>query len=177
MIMKNLYFKNNFRLCFLLVAFMIVSATGAYGQVVKSFTQRTSSYTPTKKIYNVKGDFTMLGNTNLTLQNYSNTTLNNNNTMVYVDVDGNSILAPDGKPTFNSSSADLTLSTENGVNPNCSNIVYAGLYWTGRANQSGTASNTFSVTKTYPSGTITVNENSNVSNGNSINNSSYSLNV
>ena len=76
-------------------------------QVYVPFTQRTSSYTPTKTVYNVKGDFTMIGNTNLTLQNYGATTNNNNNTMVYVDVDGNSITGLGGSPTFNSSSADL----------------------------------------------------------------------
>jgi hypothetical protein len=45
-----------------------------YAQTVTSpqvnFTQRTSTATPAKKIYNIKGDFTMLGNTNLTLATY-----------------------------------------------------------------------------------------------------------
>ncbi|RXR20241.1 hypothetical protein, partial [Flavobacterium stagni] len=138
--------KTKFLLLQLLFLFGMIGSLNA--QVYVPFTQRTSSYTPTKTVYNVKGDFTMIGNTNLTLQNYGATTLNNNNTMVYVDVDGNSITGLGGSPTFNSSSADLTLSTENGAIPSCSRIVFAGLYWTGRANQSGTASNTFSVTKT-----------------------------
>ena len=77
----------------------------------------------------------MLGNTNLTLVNYSNTA-NNNSDMRYVDVDTDT-------NTWNSSSANLTFSTENGAIPDCSNIIYAGLYWTGRAG----ASETFSVTK------------------------------
>ncbi len=138
--------KTKFLLLQLLFLFGMIGSLNA--QVYVPFTQRTSSYTPTKTVYNVKGDFTMIGNTNLTLQNYGATTNNNNNTMVYVDVDGNSITGLGGSPTFNSSSADLTLSTENGAIPSCSRIVFAGLYWTGRANQSGTASNTFSVTKT-----------------------------
>lgn len=149
--MKNQYsnHKTNKKIfLFLQLFFLLGIMFTANAQVMVPFTQRTSQYSPTKKIYNVKGDFTMLGNTNLTLQSYSNTTNNNNNTMVYVDVDGNSIAGLGGSPTFNSSAATLSLSTENGANPSCSRIVYAGLYWTGRADQSGTASNTFNVTKT-----------------------------
>ena len=143
---SNIMFnRKSFLLLQIIFLFGIVLSVNA--QVMVPFTQRTSQYTPTKKIYNVKGDFTMIGNTNLTLQNYDATTNNNSNTMVYVDVDGNSIAGLGGSPTFNSSSATLNLSTENGAVPSCSNIVYAGLYWTGRADQSGTASNTFSVTK------------------------------
>jgi hypothetical protein len=90
------------------------------------FQQRTSQNTPTKKIYNIKGDFTMIGNTNLTLYSYSNNG-NNSESMRYVDVDSD-------PSTFNSSSATLNFSTENDAKPQCSNIIYAGLYWTGRAN-------------------------------------------
>ncbi|UQD56262.1 LamG-like jellyroll fold domain-containing protein [Flavobacterium sp. K5-23] len=104
-----------------------------------SFTQRTSSATPTKTVYNVKGDFTLIGNTNLTLVNYSNTVNNEGNSMKYVDIDGNS-------STLNSSMATLELSNsgENGSIQNCSTIIFAGLYWTGKSND---ASETFSVTK------------------------------
>ena len=102
----------------------------ANAQVRVPFMQRTSSYTPTTKIYNIKGDFTMIGNTILTLENYGDLTLNNNNKMQYVDVD-------DDSKTFNSSSADLTLPTENDANSNCSTIIYAGLYWTGKSTADG----------------------------------------
>jgi len=74
----------------------------------------------------------MIGNTNLTLVNYTNNTNNSNNNMKMVDADGIS-------STINSSSATLTLSTENGAIPSCSNIIYAGLYWTGRTNSSTTS--------------------------------------
>ncbi|WP_198669837.1 DUF7507 domain-containing protein [Cognataquiflexum aquatile] len=47
--------------------------------------------------------------------------------MKYVDVDS------DGN-TLNSSSSTLVFSSENNADPNCSEIVYAGLYWSGRAN-------------------------------------------
>jgi hypothetical protein len=100
-------------------------------QVQVPFTQRTSQYTPTKKIYNIKGDFTMIGNTNLTLVNYGNDILNSNNDMKLVDTDGVA-------STTNSSSATLTFSNENGAVPSCTNIIYAGLYWTGRTSSAVT---------------------------------------
>ena len=111
----------------LLVAIIFMSVTNeSVSQVVVPFEQRTSIYSPDKKIYNIRGDFQMIGNTNMTLLNYSNIAPNSNNQMIYVDIDGN-------PTTVNSSSAVLELSTENGADPDCSNIIYAGLYWTGRA--------------------------------------------
>lgn len=109
----------------------------AQATVVKPFTQRAAAATPTQLNYRIKGDFTMIGNTNLTLKTYGNTTNNNTEPMIFVDVDGD-------PSTFNSSSATLQLSTENGAQPNCSRILYAGLYWTGRSNAS---QYTFNVTK------------------------------
>jgi hypothetical protein len=108
-------------------------------QVIEPFTQRSSQYTPGKYVYNVKGDFTLIGNTNLTLVNYGDNT-SNNNSMEYVDVDSDA-------STLNSSSSTLQFSTENGAIPECSNIVYAGLYWTGRAHNGGNSPLEFSVTK------------------------------
>lgn len=149
--MKHLYIKsstiNNFCKYFLQIFFLLGIIFAANAQLRVPFTQRTSQYTPTKKIYNVKGDFTMIGNTNLTLQNYGDQTENGFNTMKYVDVDASSLNGLNNKPTFNSSSSTLTFSTENGAVPSCSNIVYAGLYWTGRSSDSNPSNNTFSVTK------------------------------
>lgn len=99
-------------------------------QVVKPFTQRTSQYSPEQTIYHIQGDFALIGNTNMTLQNYSNTG-NNGNNMKYVDIDGDA-------STVNSSSAELRFSTEHGANPECTNIIYAGLYWTGIDNSVAT---------------------------------------
>ncbi|GAB1454297.1 hypothetical protein MASR2M47_43530 [Draconibacterium sp.] len=79
-----------------------------------------------------------MGNTNLTLQTYSDDEPNSNNNMVYVDVDGDA-------NTKNSSSATLQFSTENGAVPACSNIIYAGLYWTGRAHDGGESPLIFNV--------------------------------
>ncbi|RZJ33163.1 MAG: hypothetical protein EOO51_14780, partial [Flavobacterium sp.] len=140
--MRNFYSKLKIQLNLVLVlaAAMLANTSVVNAQVRVPFTQRTSQFTPTKKIYHVRGDFQMFGNTNLTLQNYSNTTANSNNQMIYVDVDGNS-------NTLNSSSATLQLSNENGAIPACSHIVYAGLYWTGRASDGPSSPNTFSVTK------------------------------
>ncbi|TYB70054.1 hypothetical protein ES676_13640, partial [Bizionia saleffrena] len=120
--MKN-FTLNNFRF---LIAFCIglFFVGNSFGQVRKNFTPRVSIYSLGKTIYNVRGDFTMIGNTNLTLSSYGDNT-GNNNIMKYVDVDNDN-------STDNSSSATLNLSDENGANPECSNIIYAGLYWTGR---------------------------------------------
>src|SRR5690606_28245108 len=97
----------------------------SFAQVRRDFTSRTSPFVPSSpSIYNVKGDFTMMGNTNLTLVNYGVNTHNGNTDMKYVDVDNN-------PNTVNSSMAELKFSTENNADPECSNIIYAGLYWTG----------------------------------------------
>ena len=125
-VMKKLYntlLENKINYIFLgLILLINISQSQAQ---VKPFTQRTSSETPLKKIYNIKGDFTMIGNTNLTLQNYSDGG-DNAGTMIYVDRDND-------QNTLNSSSASLTLSNENGAQAKCSKIIYAGLYWTGRS--------------------------------------------
>lgn len=56
-------------------------------QVRVPFTQRTSQASPNKKIYNINGDFTMIGNTNMTSQNYNDNINNSLINMVVVDVD------------------------------------------------------------------------------------------
>ena len=127
-------FKEIYSILLLGLIYLIVLLPGlAIAQVVpgKEFKPRTSQLTtpPGQSVYNVKGDFTMIGNTNLTLQNYTNSRANGDNTSIYVDVDGD-------PNTINSSSATLSFSSENGADPACSNIIYAGLYWTGRAHNS-----------------------------------------
>ena len=169
--MKNLYIKslsNPFQSLALLLVLLIANNFSANAQIPtgKNFVQRTSQYTPAKKIYNVKGDFTMLGNTCLTPQNYSTTQNNNGQFMTYVDTDGD-------PNTFNSSSSTLVLSNENGAVPACSNIVYAGLYWTGKSS----GSETFNVTKNVQTGTQAVNQNYNVGHNNNIVNTNYALSI
>jgi len=141
--MKNKYNISGTAANILIVIFTLV-ANLFYGnisaQVIVPFTQRTSEYTPSKTIYNIRGDYTIIGNTNLTLSSYGDNKNNSNNFMVYVDVDGNS-------NTLNSSSATLNFSTENSANPECSRIVYAGLYWTGRSSNSTSSPDVFTVTK------------------------------
>jgi hypothetical protein len=137
---ENIVFKLPQLILYLLlltVSLDIEAQTQTSPQV--NFLQRTSSATPLQTIYNVKGDFIMLGNTNLTLVNYNNTTNNESNSMKYVDIDGDS-------NTLNSSMATLELSNsgENGSNQNCSTVIFAGLYWTGKSNDT---SESFSVTK------------------------------
>ena len=140
-------------------------------QVRVPFAQRTSAITPNQKIYNIKGDFQMIGNTNLTLETYGDNTPNSNNQMIYVDVDND-------PQTINSSTAELTFSTENEAIPSCSSIIYAGLYWTGRAHD-GTSPNTFTVSQTIPgAGTpVAVNNNQTVSNNTIITYTDYGLSI
>lgn len=134
--------KRIIRLALLLII-LLIHANKTKAQTVTTpqvnFLQRTSAATPTKKIYNVKGDFTMLGNTNLTLTTYADTGNNEGASMKYVDIDGEA-------NTLNSSMATLELSNsgENSANESCSNVLYAGLYWTGKSVDN---SESFSVTK------------------------------
>lgn len=129
-----------FRPLTIILSFAILYNGPAQSQVIRSFSQRAAAATPTKLIYNIKGDYTMIGNTNLTLDVYGDNTNNSNNLMHFVDVDGDA-------NTLNSSSATLTFSTENGANPACSRILFAGLYWTGRASNGLSSPDSFSVTK------------------------------
>ena len=149
---RDLYMVNTkiFSLSLFVVIAFLCTTFSVVGQVIVPFTQRTSPLAGEKKIYSIKGDFAMVGNTNLSLQNYSSTG-NNSENMVYVDIDGD-------PNTLNSSSATLAFSTENDAIPECSNIVFAGLYWTGRAHDGSTSPNTFTVTK----GSVTKNFNKRV---------------
>ena len=97
----------------------------AYSQQVP-FTPRTYQKAPgnykSKATYNLQGDFVMVGNTNLTLSVYNDNVDNSSSIMKYVDIDND-------PNTFNSSSADLQFGTDAA----CTKIIFAGLYWTGRA--------------------------------------------
>lgn len=137
--MKKLY-SPHLTLYYLFLMLIICAFTGN-AQVIKPFKARTSSYSPTTSIYKIKGNFTMLGNTNLTLQNYDDRETNGHNPMIYVDVDSDN-------QTLNSSSATLDLLSDSGTKlTNCYNIVYAGLYWTGRVSDAAVSPESFDVTK------------------------------
>ena len=154
---------------FLILIFLIFISLKINAQIRVPFTQRTSQYSPTKKIYNVKGDFTLMGNTNLTLQNYNDNQPNNNNFMRYVDVDND-------PTTWNSSSSTLQFSSENGANPNCSKIVYAGLYWTGRAAiDNASSTDVFSVTNSTNVVNQPINNDLVVGHDQNITNTNYNL--
>jgi uncharacterized repeat protein (TIGR01451 family) len=137
--MKNFTLK---RISFLLML-LVYPLVAVYAQTRTvpqvSFSQRTSANTPSTNIYNIKGDFTMLGNTNLTLLSYGLNTNNEGAAMKYIDIDGDA-------NTLNSSMATLEISNsgENTADQNCSTVLFAGLYWTGKSND---AAESFSVTK------------------------------
>ncbi|MFY0714486.1 hypothetical protein J1D01_12465, partial [Seonamhaeicola sp. NFXS20] len=168
--------KYNFR--FLLFSMLLISAVyNSYGQVKVPFAPRTSAATPSQTIYNVKGDFTMIGNTNLTLVSYGDNT-NNSLDMEYVDVDETAV---PGNNTFNSSSATLTFSNENGAIPECSEIIYAGIYWTGRTDSYSGDGYTFDVSKEIPTGGSTTQQftdtNEEIFDNNNIPNTNYTLTI
>ena len=132
--MKTLYkflSKHKIALQTLLIAIIFLFvANDATAQVMKGFTPRTSVHSPDRSIYNIRGDFQLIGNASLEMTTSTYTTnwpTNSHTNMRYIDIDGD-------PSTYNSSSATLQLSNENGANSECSNIIYAGLYWTGRAN-------------------------------------------
>ncbi|MEP5502816.1 MAG: HYR domain-containing protein [Algibacter sp.] len=134
--MKKLYtiiaFKNKYSMNLsLFIALTILSITYSYGQV--TFNPRTSTVPSNgaKEVYRLKGDFTMIGNANLKIAGYDDNDSGdrgstNDTDMEYIDIDTD-------PTTLNSSSATLTFSTENGAKESCSKVIYAGLYWMGRA--------------------------------------------
>ncbi len=100
-----------------------------------NFSPRTSQQAPVPykgvQNYNLQGDFVMLGNANLgftTVSRRNDDTSNNQDyQMSYIDIDGDN-------NTINSSSSELKLGN---LDPTCSEIIYAGLYWTGKGDNSG----------------------------------------
>ncbi|WP_267740667.1 cadherin repeat domain-containing protein [Myroides injenensis] len=93
------------------------------------FKLRKSAQAPGKfkntDIYRLQGDFTMIGNANLFNTPYSDGGSNSNdNTLQFYKLKG------DSGSIKNSSSADLEL--PEGMSKECTEIVYAGLYWSGR---------------------------------------------
>src|SRR5690554_1874834 len=127
MMKYKLYNKSILIKAFFVLGLMLTSALQTYAQIRVDFAPRTSTKAPTPytgvQNYNLQGDFTMIGNTNLTLVNYHETgnSSHNGNSMRYVDIDNVT-------STVNSSSAQLGI-----PDADCSEIIYAGLYWTGRA--------------------------------------------
>ncbi|WP_165930077.1 LamG-like jellyroll fold domain-containing protein [Flavobacterium sandaracinum] len=153
-----------------LILILIIPTINATAQTLTTpqvnFTQRTSAATPAQSVYNIKGDFTLLGNTNLTLTNYGTNSDNQSADMKFVDIDGDA-------NTWNSSKATLELSNsgENSAAQNCSTVLFAGLYWTGKSEDA----DTFTASKLIPNGTQTVNTNSTVIHNQKIINSNYTL--
>lgn len=103
------------------LAFLLIGASLARAQIVRSFTPRISA--------NQSGDITLIGNTLMSCTNgaacsnarngTSGNTNNINFTSQYVDIDG------DGS-TFSSSTANLTI-------PAGASVTWAGLYWGGES--------------------------------------------
>lgn len=122
--------------CLFLVV-LIGIGLSSYAQVANKvpFTLRTSPNSPAGShengIYNLRGDFTMIGNANLfddRQWNSGNPVENNSNNSRM----GFHKLSGDPSNISNSSSANLVHPA--GFSQTCSQIVFAGLYWFGRGN-------------------------------------------
>lgn len=138
---KNIHSNYRFTVkAGILSLFVLIGVFQAGAQVRVGFQPRTSQQAPGDykgvQNYYLQGDFTMIGNTNITLRSYTDGGSNGNVQMDYVDIDGD-------VNTLNSSSAQLVI-----PDAACSEIIYAGLYWTGRAHDATTSAHTFNVTKT-----------------------------
>ena len=86
---------------------------------LQSYAQNYEPFTP-RFDQDLKGDIVLIGNNILGPDNNAfndNSVYNHNVDMQYIDIDGDA-------STFSSSSADLEI-----PNPNCYQIIYAGLYW------------------------------------------------
>ncbi|MBA5794083.1 hypothetical protein H1R17_02310 [Flavobacterium sp. xlx-214] len=170
--MKQLYIFNRWWCNSLFVAIVVLlcNTTLTNAQIRKAFTQRTSTQALNDykkpgtdgKIYNLRGDFAMAGNTNITFTNYADNATNSND-LIYVDID------LDGT-TINSSSSFLNV-----LNDNCTEIVYAGLYWSGRAN-TGNMSFNVSGTVQTPGTTTTQTLNHFHDGTNNLNNTTLTIN-
>ena len=125
--MINNYLVKGFSTLIILLALIQINSK-LYAQTLRAFTQRTSEKAPgdfqNKKIYRLKGDFTMIGNANAFAFPYIDGGNNGFDMKFYK-------ILNDPADIINSSSADLGL--PNGVGITCTNIIYAGLYWCGIA--------------------------------------------
>jgi uncharacterized repeat protein (TIGR01451 family) len=113
---------------FVMLLLLLATAMTAMAQVDNRvpFKHRVGNPAPGGNIFRIQGDFAIIGNTNITLTYYNDSFPNSGNLMSLIDVD-------DDPSTLNSSSATLVFSQENEADASCSEILYAGLYWSGRA--------------------------------------------
>ncbi|TDQ76046.1 hypothetical protein [Sphingobacterium yanglingense] len=136
---KHILIKKASLLVLFVFSLLVLNPFSTIAQIRKTFEPRQSTKAPLPytnvKNYNLQGDFLMLGNTSLTLSSYIVNRDNSNNSMIYVDVDGDN-------STVNSSTAALVL-----PGGECTEVIYAGLYWSGRAHNGGSSNDEFTVKK------------------------------
>jgi uncharacterized protein (TIGR02145 family) len=120
--------KKNFKILLLLTVALFPYLLFGQSANVVPFSPRTSPSAGNKTMYTIKGDFATVGNTNITWHpNYGTNKDPVNNWLTFVNID------PIYKNQLrNSSSATLVFSNENGALPECTRVLYAGVYWTGR---------------------------------------------
>lgn len=127
---------------FFTMLLLLLMLSNVYGQVVnkKPFGLRTSELAPepykNKEIYNLRGDFTMIGNASL----FDKRLWGNKPSKASDGNDNNSSmdfykLAEDEKNTTIKNSTSSTLVHPSGYDQSCTKIVYVGLYWSGRGDE------------------------------------------
>ncbi|MGY6520137.1 MAG: PKD domain-containing protein [Mongoliitalea sp.] len=109
---------------------LLLIQQSAFSQVRVPFEPRAAQADPSKKNYRVNGDFLIIGNTNLTLEDYDDFKMNDNR-MIYTSAFVGGHLGE-----INSSGAELKFPQAAGVDHACTEILFAGLYWTGRSGES-----------------------------------------
>lgn len=114
---------------------VLVFVNAAEAQMVKQFQKRGNHANSYDSIFHIQGDFAMIGNSNLTVTGRvpNDSSSNSNTSMVYNKLSG------DPASIVNSSSADFTFRTENNSDLECTKVLFAGLYWTGRTTEGGTS--------------------------------------
>ncbi len=147
--MKKITFNNKF-LVLVMTIFMVTASVFAQKELTKREPKTGSTTLFTNGVYRLHGNFTMLGNTSLTRCDYNGTgdSGNNGNTyMKYVDVDNDpntlnsssaQLLFPNKEKTWevigkNADGTDKYQEVTRELNGECSEVVWAGLYWSGRA--------------------------------------------
>jgi len=126
----NIIYFSKMRVILVLIVIVFFQLCFSQSGNLVPFKQRASLATPSQLVYSIKGNFNLIGNSNITLLDYNDDFGNAFTEMVFIDIDNDD-------STINSSSAELTIPVENASLPDCNEILFAGLYWTGRSHNAG----------------------------------------
>ncbi len=115
---------EHFDLKFIRRLFVLVGLTVIFG-LFNANAQVRKEFAPRFPNQFIRGDFSLFGNSNVQLSE-TGQDAHNGLGVTFIDID-------EDDQTANSSSAMLVFSNENGAAPACTEVLFAGLYWSGRA--------------------------------------------